>query len=145
MCINHLVITWFLNGHPSFCTTLLLRGAPVSPRWWTALLMLWSRSRLAASYDRDETIRFWSVTSDHGEKKCIQVKKPVSCSFFLGEEYDPSVLVLATLSRIYSSSVFTTLGTHNLSAGGPSFPRLSFSHVHLFSSVMFNALQQLQG
>ena len=57
----------FLNGHTNFCTTLLLRG----------------KRLISGSYD--ETIRFWDIET--GEmKKCLQVKKPVSCVDFLAEE-----------------------------------------------------------
>lgn len=57
----------FLNGHTNYCTTLLLRG----------------KRLISGSYD--ETIRFWDIET--GEmKKCIQVKKPVSCVDFLSEE-----------------------------------------------------------
>ncbi|KAI9441365.1 hypothetical protein H4582DRAFT_2206492 [Lactarius indigo] len=57
----------FLNGHTNFCTTLLLRG----------------KRLISGSYD--ETIRFWDIET--GEmKKCLQVKKPVSCVDFLLEE-----------------------------------------------------------
>ena len=57
----------FLNGHTNYCTTLLLRG----------------KRLISGSYD--ETIRFWDVET--GEmKKCLQVKKPVSCVDFLAEE-----------------------------------------------------------
>lgn len=57
----------FLNGHTNYCTTLLLRG----------------KRLISGSYD--ETIRFWDVET--GEmKKCLQVKKPVSCVDFLADE-----------------------------------------------------------
>ena len=57
----------FLVGHTGFCTTLLLRG----------------KRLISGSYD--ETIRFWDVET--GEmKKCLQVKKPVSCIDWLLEE-----------------------------------------------------------
>jgi pyrimidine and pyridine-specific 5'-nucleotidase len=57
----------FLHGHTNFCTTLLLRG----------------KRLISGSYD--ETIRFWDIET--GElKKCLQVKKPVSCVDFLAEE-----------------------------------------------------------
>lgn len=57
----------FLNGHTNYCTTLLLRG----------------KRLISGSYD--ETIRFWDIET--GEmKKCLQVKKPVSCVDFLAEE-----------------------------------------------------------
>lgn len=57
----------FLQGHTNFCTTLLLRG----------------KRLISGSYD--ETIRFWDIET--GElKKCLQVKKPVSCIDFLLEE-----------------------------------------------------------
>ncbi|KII85487.1 hypothetical protein PLICRDRAFT_116210 [Plicaturopsis crispa FD-325 SS-3] len=86
----------FLNGHTNFCTTLLLRG----------------KRLISGSYD--ETIRFWDI--DTGEmKKCLQVKKPVSCVDFLAEE-----------------EVFV-VGFHDV------------GRVHLFSSVTFTPLQQLSG
>ncbi|KAK2463966.1 hypothetical protein APHAL10511_004017 [Amanita phalloides] len=86
----------FLQGHTNFCTTLLLRG----------------KRLISGSYD--ETIRFWDV--DTGEcKKCLPVKKPVSCVDFLAEE-----------------EVFV-VGFHDV------------GRVHLFSSVTFTPLQQLAG
>ncbi|KAF8552802.1 hypothetical protein OG21DRAFT_1415436 [Imleria badia] len=86
----------FLNGHTNFCTTLLLRG----------------KRLISGSYD--ETIRFWDIET--GEmKKCLQVKKPVSCVDFLAEE-----------------EVFV-VGFHDV------------GRVHLFSSVTFTPLQQLAG
>ncbi|EJD07855.1 uncharacterized protein FOMMEDRAFT_73579 [Fomitiporia mediterranea MF3/22] len=85
-----------LNGHTNFCTTLLLRG----------------KRLISGSYD--ETIRFWDIET--GEmKKCLQVKKPVSCIDFLLEE-----------------EVFVA-GFHDV------------GRVHLYSSVTFNPLQQLAG
>ncbi|TFK44441.1 hypothetical protein BDQ12DRAFT_593867 [Crucibulum laeve] len=90
----------FLNGHTNFCTTLLLRG----------------KRLISGSYD--ETIRFWDIET--GEmKKCLQVKKPVSCVDFLAEE-----------------EVFV-VGFHDV--GQVVF------RVHLFSSVTFTPLQQLAG
>ncbi|PCH38898.1 hypothetical protein WOLCODRAFT_140990 [Wolfiporia cocos MD-104 SS10] len=86
----------FLNGHTNYCTTLLLRG----------------KRLISGSYD--ETIRFWDIET--GEmKKCLQVKKPVSCVDFLAEE-----------------EVFV-VGFHDV------------GRVHLFSSVTFAPLQQLAG
>ncbi|KAH9913632.1 uncharacterized protein B0H18DRAFT_1047967 [Fomitopsis serialis] len=86
----------FLNGHTNYCTTLLLRG----------------KRLISGSYD--ETIRFWDV--DTGEmKKCLQVKKPVSCVDFLADE-----------------EVFV-VGFHDV------------GRVHLFSSLTFTPLQQLSG
>ncbi|KAI0273050.1 hypothetical protein BGY98DRAFT_999687 [Russula aff. rugulosa BPL654] len=86
----------FLNGHTNFCTTLLLRG----------------KRLISGSYD--ETIRFWDIET--GEmKKCLSVKKPVSCVDFLLEE-----------------EVFV-VGFHDV------------GRVHLFSSVTFHPLQQLAG
>ncbi|KAF8154498.1 hypothetical protein B0H34DRAFT_799277 [Crassisporium funariophilum] len=88
----------FLNGHTNFCTTLLLRG----------------KRLISGSYD--ETIRFWDIET--GEmKKCLQVKKPVSCVDFLAEE-----------------EVFV-VGFHDV----------GHVRVHLFSSVTFTPLQQLAG
>ncbi|GJJ12808.1 hypothetical protein Clacol_007053 [Clathrus columnatus] len=86
----------FLNGHTGFCTTALLKG----------------KRLITGSYD--ETIRFWDVSTGE-EKKCLQVKKPVSCIDFLAEE-----------------EVFV-VGFHDV------------GRVHLFSSVTFSPLQQLQG
>lgn len=86
----------FLNGHTGFCTTLLLKG----------------KRLISGSYD--ETIRFWDITTGE-EKKCLQVKKPVSCIDFLAEE-----------------EVFV-VGFHDV------------GRVHLFSSITFTPLQQLQG
>ncbi|EIW75530.1 hypothetical protein CONPUDRAFT_65952 [Coniophora puteana RWD-64-598 SS2] len=86
----------FLSGHTGFCTTLLLRG----------------KRLISGSYD--ETIRFWDIET--GEmKKCLQVKKPVSCVDFLAEE-----------------EVFV-VGFHDV------------GRVHLYSSVTFTPLQQLAG
>ncbi|KAH9849420.1 hypothetical protein C2E23DRAFT_888359 [Lenzites betulinus] len=86
----------FLNGHTNYCTTLLLRG----------------KRLISGSYD--ETIRFWDIET--GEmKKCLHVKKPVSCVDFLAEE-----------------EVFV-VGFHDV------------GRVHLFSSLTFTPLQQLAG
>ncbi|KAH7909473.1 hypothetical protein BJ138DRAFT_1010752 [Hygrophoropsis aurantiaca] len=86
----------FLHGHTNFCTTLLLRG----------------KRLISGSYD--ETIRFWDIET--GEmKKCLQVKKPVSCVDFLAEE-----------------EVFV-VGFHDV------------GRVHLFSSLTYTPLQQLAG
>ncbi|XP_006456105.1 hypothetical protein AGABI2DRAFT_188160 [Agaricus bisporus var. bisporus H97] len=86
----------FLNGHTNFCTTLLLRG----------------KRLISGSYD--ETIRFWDIET--GEmKKCLPVKKPVSCVDFLAEE-----------------EVFV-VGFHDV------------GRVHLYSSLTFTPLQQLAG
>lgn len=57
----------FLTGHTTFCTTLLLRG----------------KRLLSGSYDG--TIRFWDVETG-AVKKCLGVKKPVSCVDWLAEE-----------------------------------------------------------
>ncbi|KAF4607291.1 hypothetical protein EYR38_001352 [Pleurotus pulmonarius] len=86
----------FLVGHTGFCTTLLLRG----------------KRLISGSYD--ETIRFWDVET--GEmKKCLQVKKPVSCIDWLLEE-----------------EVFV-VGFHDV------------GRVHLYSSLTYTPLQQLSG
>lgn len=67
---------------------------------------------ISGSYD--ETIRFWDIET--GEmKKCLQVKKPVSCVDFLAEEgtvYTDSVLgaFVHLCSQRYSSLGSTTLG-----------------------------------
>lgn len=50
----------FLHGHTGFVTSLILRG----------------KRLISGSYD--ETIRVWDITAGE-EKKCLQVKKPVSC------------------------------------------------------------------
>ncbi|KAI0826683.1 hypothetical protein BC628DRAFT_1410262 [Trametes gibbosa] len=72
----------FLNGHTNYCTTLLLRG----------------KRLISGSYD--ETIRFWDIET--GEmKKCLHVKKPVSCVDFLAEEGDRV--------HLFSSLTFTPL------------------------------------
>ncbi|KAI0029689.1 hypothetical protein K488DRAFT_80023 [Vararia minispora EC-137] len=86
----------FLTGHTNFCTTLLLRG----------------KRLISGSYD--ETIRFWDIET--GEmKKCLQVKKPVSCVDFLVDE-----------------EVFV-VGFHDV------------GRVHVFSSLTYTPLQQLAG
>lgn len=86
----------FLKGHTNFCTTLLLRG----------------KRLISGSYD--ETIRFWDIET--GEmKKCLQVKKPVSCVDFLLEE-----------------EVFV-VGFHDV------------GRVHVYSSITFAPIQQLAG
>lgn len=74
----------FLNGHTNFCTTLLLKGVCRSRRDNSVRFIMFSGKRLiSGSYD--ETIRFWDIET--GEmKKCLQVKKPVSCVDFLAEE-----------------------------------------------------------
>jgi pyrimidine and pyridine-specific 5'-nucleotidase len=75
----------FLNGHTNYCTTLLLRGkfrvcrTCFPPNPYESI----GKRLISGSYD--ETIRFWDIET--GEmKKCIQVKKPVSCVDFLAEE-----------------------------------------------------------
>ncbi|KAG5333218.1 hypothetical protein C0989_006075, partial [Termitomyces sp. Mn162] len=71
----------FLTGHTNFCTTLLLRG----------------KRLISGSYD--ETIRFWDVET--GEmKKCLQVKKPVSCVDFLAEEERREMISQFKLSEL---------------------------------------------
>lgn len=74
----------FLNGHTNYCTTLLLRGKYCVGFVASQSIKLRLGKRLiSGSYD--ETIRFWDVET--GEmKKCLQVKKPVSCVDFLAEE-----------------------------------------------------------
>jgi len=75
-------------------------------------LLLRGKRLISGSYD--ETIRFWDVET--GEmKKCLQVKKPVSCVDFLADE-----------------EVFV-VGFHDV------------GRVHLFSSLTFTPLQQLSG
>lgn len=89
----------FLSGHTNYCTTLLLRGEAVPSI--LKVFELTSRTRcvgkrlISGSYD--ETIRFWDVET--GEmKKCLQVKKPVSCIDFLEEEGAWTSLSFFTLS-----------------------------------------------
>lgn len=88
----------FLNGHTNFCTTLLLRGKSrcTSPSIHTSIRYrregeanivascgATGKRLISGSYD--ETIRFWDIET--GElKKCLQVKKPVSCVDFLADE-----------------------------------------------------------
>ena len=74
----------FLNGHTNFCTTLLLRG--LFQGCLMSQLALTSRpGKRLISGSYDETIRFWDIET--GEmKKCLHVKKPVSCVDFLLEE-----------------------------------------------------------
>jgi WD40 repeat protein len=103
----------FLNGHTNYCTTLLLRG----------------KRLISGSYD--ETIRFWDVET--GElKKCLQVKKPVSCIDFLekeGKRYFPLLFRSPSLiicgGQRSSSLVSTMLDAYTYS------PRL---HSHHFSN-----------
>jgi pyrimidine and pyridine-specific 5'-nucleotidase len=104
---------------------------------------------ISGSYD--ESIRFWDI--DTGEmKKCLQVKKPVSCVDFLAEE-GQSHPTLPTFSYIPApqrslSSVSMTLGpfppSSYISPISP-FPNTQNSRVHLFSSLTFTPLQQLAG
>jgi len=65
---------------------------------WVKVLMLWIGKRLiSGSYD--ESIRFWDIET--GEmKKCLQVKKPVSCVDFLAEEGVFANLVLGSESVV---------------------------------------------
>ncbi|EJD41852.1 hypothetical protein AURDEDRAFT_115296 [Auricularia subglabra TFB-10046 SS5] len=86
----------FLQGHTGFVTAMMLRG----------------KRLISGSYD--ETIRVWDVETGE-ERKCLQVKKPVSCLDFLTEE-----------------EVFV-VGFHDV------------GRVHVFSSVTYTPLQQLQG
>ncbi|PPQ80376.1 hypothetical protein CVT24_000628 [Panaeolus cyanescens] len=87
----------FLTGHTNFCTTSLLR-----------------RKRLVSgSYD--ETIRFWDIET--GEmKKCLQVKKPVSCVDFLAEEvtFNPIQQLAGHLNSIHA----VVLSSKNLVSAG---------------------------
>ena len=66
---------------------------------------------ISGSYD--ETIRFWDIDTGE-EKKCLQVKKPVSCIDFLSEEGAscslPGLPKRLTFFQRYLSSAFTTLG-----------------------------------
>lgn len=105
----------FLQGHTTFCTTLLLRG----------------KRLISGSYD--ETIRFWDVAT--GEcKKCLQVKKPVSCVDFLAEEGEFGLVAVCFENdrKCFVTEVFV-VGFHDV------------GRVHLFSSVTFTPLQQLAG
>lgn len=92
---------------------------------------------------KDETIRFWDI--DTGEmKKCLQVKKPVSCVDFLAEE--------GWQLQLYLHAFDTS---RNLCGGIPRrgvsilFCLLTFfdfdRRVHLYSSLTFAPLQQLAG
>jgi pyrimidine and pyridine-specific 5'-nucleotidase len=125
----------FLNGHTNFCTTLLLRG----------------KRLISGSYD--ETIRFWDI--DTGEmKKCLQVKKPVSCVDFLAEEGQyichefsvPSLIIMSVIRGVCRwlprrrVSCLIVLFLISILAH-----TLCVSRVHLFSSVTFTPLQQLAG
>src|SRR5882724_11271248 len=81
---------------------------------------------ISGSYD--ETIRFWDV--DTGEqKKCLQVKKPVSCIDFLSEEGASRWVPVLTcmhkpliLFQRSSSSVFTMLGASGSPWPGDAAP-----------------------
>ena len=56
--------------------------------------MFLGKRLISGSYD--ETIRFWDIET--GEmKKCLQVKKPVSCVDFLAEEGTIDTLVWVPL------------------------------------------------
>jgi pyrimidine and pyridine-specific 5'-nucleotidase len=89
-------------------------------------------------------------------KKCLQVKKPVSCVDFLAEE-GQSHLTLTTLSHTFPapqrslSSAFTTSGTFSLLLSFIHLPshhnpkHAQNSRVHLYSSLTFTPLQQLAG
>jgi len=103
----------FLTGHTNFCTTLLLRG----------------KRLISGSYD--ETIRFWDIET--GEmKKCLQVKKPVSCVDFLMEE-EVFVVGFHDVGFVHLLLILLYGYSHHL------------RRVHLFSSVTFAPLQQLAG
>lgn len=59
------------------------------------LTLIVGKRLISGSYD--ETIRFWDIET--GEmKKCLQVKKPVSCVDFLAEEGSASLLCSETIS-----------------------------------------------
>ena len=103
----------FLNGHTNYCTTLLLRGqfqySPDVKR--TAHVNGYVGKRLiSGSYD--ETIRFWDVET--GEmKKCLQVKKPVSCVDFLAEEGELDIQVMLVEELTWALEVFV-VGFHDV-------------------------------
>jgi pyrimidine and pyridine-specific 5'-nucleotidase len=115
-----------------------------------ALLRRSSSGKRLISGSYDETIRFWDIET--GEmKKCLQVKKPVSCVDFLAEEglytgYFPLQPSIDDASQRYSLLDSTTLGESR-----PACLKLFEFHpgknrrVHLFSSVTFTPLQHLAG
>lgn len=81
----------FLNGHTNFCTTLLLRGkscctsSSIHKGEANIVASCGTTGKRLISGSYDETIRFWDIET--GElKKCLQVKKPVSCVDFLADE-----------------------------------------------------------
>jgi pyrimidine and pyridine-specific 5'-nucleotidase len=80
----------FLNGHTNFCTTLLLRGVFLGCSFVSHTVTSSRAGKRLISGSYDETIRFWDIET--GEmKKCLQVKKPVSCVDFLLEEGSSSI------------------------------------------------------
>lgn len=107
---------------------------------------------ISGSYD--ETIRFWDIET--GEmKKCIQVKKPVSCIDFLLEEgpcitfdwccvYLTCIIVYRGFCRRIPRRRVNDVLTHIIRRERLTTCTL-FRRVHLYSSVTFNPLQQLAG
>lgn len=93
-------------------------------------LIVFSGKRLiSGSYDK--TIRFWDIDTGE-EKKCIQVSKAVSCLDFLAEE------------EVFAVG-FHDIGSVLCCFAQPSVLTNNRSRVHLFSSVTYNPLQQVQG
>lgn len=66
-------------------------------------------------------------------KKCLQVKKPVSCVDFLAEEGELPLRVPPTNAEMSLCVEVFVVGFHDV------------GRVHLFSSVTFSPLQQLAG
>ena len=104
---------------------------------------------ISGSYD--ETIRFWDIET--GEmKKCLQVKKPVSCVDFLAEEGKPVLHLYHTppLTNVFNRGLCRRFPRRRVSDSGKEIydkNLLTFtpSRVHLFSSLTFSPLQQLAG
>jgi len=102
-------------------------------------LLLRGKRLISGSYD--ETIRFWDI--DTGEmKKCLRVKKPVSCLDFLADEGEfthPSQNIIGhdltntTIQHIHPLIEVFVVGFHDV------------GRVHVFSSVTFTPLQRLAG
>lgn len=140
----------FLNGHTNYCTTLLLRGQfqySLDVKRTAHVNGCVGKRLISGSYD--ETIRFWDVET--GEmKKCLQVKKPVSCVDFLAEEGRCRIPQScgSKLTFIYqrcSSSASTTLGEFPAELSILYKADSAARRVHLYSSLTFTPLQQLAG